>query len=146
MATVLVMKDFTRARPTVQFRLGDRVFTGVTAMGADSMAEIIGMMDAVDENNIPGMLKTIRECATRMLDQPSATEFIRRMASNGPDAVDFVQSQEVISWLVGEFGGRPTEPSESSGVGLPAPTSGQSLTGSTPDVVSTSSPSPGTGS
>lgn len=140
------MKDFTRSRPVVQFQVDDHVYRGIDAMPAEDMVEILAKLQAVDDDDINQVYAMVQYVARELLDKPSADIFVKRMSRGSDRPIDFEQSNEIVMWLMEQYGGRPTMPSGPSGVGLPNPTSGQSLTGSTPDVVLTSSVSPGTDS
>jgi hypothetical protein len=72
----------------------------------------------------------------------------------GPDAasapefvpIELDQVTEVLDYVMGEYGLRPTKPSEDSSPGQPSPESGTNSTDSTSDAVSTSANSPSTDS
>lgn len=140
------MKDFTKARSRVEFQVDGHTYHGISAMPAEDMVEILDMINQVSEDNIKAVYGMVQHVARRLLDKPSADTFVGRMSSGSDYPIDFEQANEITMWLMEAYGGRPTQQPSPSGVGLPSPTSGLSLTGSTPDVVSTSSPSPGTDS
>lgn len=139
------MKDFTRARPTVTFRLDDDVFTGVPAMSADDMVALVATFADMTEDDPVQVAKTIKDIVRNLLDARSAEIFVRRMGDR-TQPIEFDQANDVILWLMGEYGMRPTEQPSPSGSGPASPESGTNLTESTSVAVSTFSPSLGTSS
>lgn len=140
------MKDFSRARPKIQFQVDDHIYYGIDAMPAEDMVDILAKLQGVNDDDIHQVYAMVQHVARELMDKPSADIFVQRMGRGSERPIDFEQANEIVMWLMEQYGGRPTMPSGSSGVGLPSPTSGQSLTGSTPDAVSISSASPGTDS
>jgi hypothetical protein len=136
------MKDFSRARPTVGFKIDNDVFTGVPAMSADDMVTLVATFSDMDENDPVQVAKTIKNIVRNLLDSRSADVFVNRMGDR-TNPIEFDQANEIILWLMGEYGMRPTEQPSPSGSGPASPESGMSLTEPTSVAVSTSSPSPG---
>jgi hypothetical protein len=139
------MKDFSRARPTVSFKIDDDVFTGVPAMSADDMVALVATFADMDEDDPVQVAKTIKDIVRNLLDSRSADRFVNRMGDR-VQPIEFDQANEVILWLMGEYGMRPTEQPSPSGSGPASPASGTNLTEPTSVAVSTSSPSLGTSS
>lgn len=139
------MKDFSRARPAITFRVDDDVFTGVPAMPADDMINLVGSFQTMDENSPAEVQKTMKEIFRKLLDSRSAELLIDRMGDSSRP-IEFDQANDIVLWLMGEYGMRPTEQPSPSGSGQASPESGTNLTEPTSVAVSISSPSPGTGS
>jgi hypothetical protein len=157
---VITMKDFTKQARVVEFTLDGDVFRGKPHLPAQTMIDFtlkVGEMDEESASAKDGM-DTMMECLQMVLMPDSFKRFRERMkdpaADVGPDAAaspDFVpieleQVTEILDWVMGEYGLRPTKPSEDSSPGLSSQESGTSSTDSTSDVASTSATSPSTGS
>jgi hypothetical protein len=135
------MKDFTRTRKPIQFTIDSDVFDAAPAIPADTLMDMTTQFEAMDEGSPDEMIKAMLTVLEQFLLPNSFRRFRERMGSQ-ENPVEFPQVQEVIFWLLEEYGMRPTQQSSGSADGLPLPESGTSLTGPTPDVVSISSPSP----
>ncbi len=138
------MKDFTRERKVIEFKIDGDVFRAVPVIPADVMIKFVQRFEDMDpeskksSENIAALLETLET----LLIPDSFKLFRARMGEN----VDINQVNEVVEWVMGEYGMRPTQPSEPSSDGSSDPGSGTGLTESTPDVVSISSTSPLTAS
>lgn len=157
---VITMKDFTKQARVVEFRLDEDVFRGKPHLPAQTMIDFtlkVGGMD--EESSTPQQgFDTMMECLQMVLMPDSYKRFRDRMKDPaqeaGPDAAtsqDFVpveleQVTEILEWVMGEYGLRPTKSSEDSSTGQSSPASGTNSTASTSDAESTSGTSPSTGS
>lgn len=140
------MKDFSRERPAIEFKIDDDVFTAVSAIPADTMIGFSTRFEGVGENPTSADgVKIMTEMLQTILTSQSYDLFKARM-SDPLRPIDMNQLNEVMEWVLGELGMRPTEPSESSSDGQPSPESGTSSTANTQDVVLISSVSPSTAS
>ena len=133
------IRDFTKQRPTIQFKIDGDVFTASPAIPAQVMIDFAKMFAGMDpdKTSVEDQLQAFSMVLKIVLTPPSLTVFQRRMA-DPTTPVDMEQIENVIEWLFEEYGMRPTQPVESSPPGPPDPDSGMSSTGSTPVVVSTS--------
>lgn len=141
----MAIKDFSRARPEVVFQIDGDVFRGVSAISADDMTTLISTFQDMDSDDPVQVAKVIKDIISKLLDTRSSEIFVRRMGDR-TQPIEFDQANDVVMWLLGEYGMRPTEQPSPSGSGQASPGSGTTLTEPTPVAVSTSSPSLGTGS
>jgi hypothetical protein len=135
------MKDFSKARKPIEFEIdGDR-FDCVPAIPAQTMMDMTAEFSAMDDNDPTQAIKAMMTVLGQLLLPASFALFEQRMKSQ-EKPIEFPQVNEVIMWLFGEYGMRPTEQSSDSADGLQLPESGTTSMGNTPDVVSISPPSP----
>ena len=131
------MKDFTRPKKDVGFTIDADKFDAVPAIPADTLLDMTTEFEAMDEADPKQAIKAMLTVLEQFLLPRSFARFRERMGSK-TEPIEFPQVQEVIFYLLEEYGMRPTVQSSGSADGLPNPESGMSLTGSTPDVVSIS--------
>lgn len=133
------MRDFTRDRPEIQFKIDNDIFKAIPALPARVIVKLAAQFEELsDKDSEAGFEATVAVIDT-LLDEESAVRFRARLEAGAEHAIDVEQVAEVMQWLLGEYGMRPTEPSEPSSIGLPSPVSGMNSTASTSDVVSISS-------
>jgi hypothetical protein len=136
------MKDFTRERKKIEFKIDDDVFTAKSPIPAQTLMDFASAFSSMNEDSaVEDQLAAFQGVLDLVLMPQSLERFKQRM-SDADEPVSVEQVEEIVSWLFEEYGLRPTQPSEPSVPGPPAPDSGMSLTGNTPVVVSTSSDSP----
>lgn len=135
------MKSFTRVRKPVEFEIDDEKFDAVPALPADTMMEMTTEFAAMDEGDPEESIKAMLAVLEKFLLPDSFRRFRARMGDK-QRPIEFPQVQEVIFWLLEQYGMRPTEQSSDSADGLPNPASGTNSTASTPVVESISLPSP----
>jgi len=153
------MKDFTRQARVVEFTVDDDTFRGKPHLPSQTMIDFTLKVEGMDDEKATPQqgFDTMMECLQMVLMPDSYKRFRERMkdptADTGPDAAapDFVpieldQVTEILDWVMGEYGLRPTKSSEDSSTGQSSPASGTNSTDSTSDVVSTSATSPSTDS
>lgn len=139
------MKDFSKERKSIEFMIdGDR-FDCVQAIPAKTLMDLTADFSAMDDEDPTQAIKAMMVVLGQFLLPASFALFEQRMASQ-EKPIEFPQVNDVIMWLLGEYGMRPTEQSSDSADGLPNPEPGTTSTGNTPDVVSISLPSPQTNS
>lgn len=133
----MTTRDFTKDRSKApSFTIGDNVYTAVVGMPAQTMLDFAGAFGDMSQSTpVDEQLKVFTEILGSLLEDDSYRVFLDSMASKHPrNMVDFEQVQEVIEWLLGEFGMRPTQLSSLSATGPDGPEPGTNLTGSTPVV------------
>jgi hypothetical protein len=157
---VIAMKDFTRQARVVQFTMDGDTFRGKPHLPAQVMIDFTLKVGQVEEESATPQqgFDTMMECLEMVLMPDSYKLFRSRMkdpkTETGPDAasapefvpIELDQVTEVLDYVMGEYGLRPTKPSEDSSPGQPSPESGTNSTDSTSDAVSTSANSPSTDS
>lgn len=135
------MKDFSKERKLIEFMIDGDKFDCVPAIPAQVLMDLTSEFTTMDEEDPTQAIKAMQTVLSRFLLPASYALFEKRMADQ-EKPIEFPQVNDVVMWLLEEYGMRPTEqPSDSVG-GLPNPVPGTTSTGSTPDVVSTSLPSP----
>lgn len=140
------MKDFSRERPAIEFKIDDDVFTAVSAIPADTMIAFSTKFEGAGENPTSADgVAIMSEMLQTVLTSKSYDLFKTRM-SDPLKPIDMNQLNEVMEWVLGELGMRPTESPSPSSTGQSSPESGTSSTANTQDVVSISSASPSTAS
>jgi hypothetical protein len=138
-ATDPEVRDFTHRRNVV-FRIDDDVFTGRPGIPAARLLRFLGLMDEMNEKPQSEQTDLIRSAMTLMLTAESADVFNRRL-DDDENPIDLDQVNEVQTWLMEQYGMRPTSPAGSSSDGQPGPDAGTSSTpdGSAPASTSSSS-------
>lgn len=136
------VKDFSRPRTRVAFTIDGDTFEAPPAIPAEvfmEYAERYSRLQARDdeERDLHEMLAAMKDVLAIVLYPQSYELFAHRMRDpNRP--IDLAQVQDVIVWLMEQYGMRPTVPSSESSTGPADPEPGTNWTGSTPDAVSTS--------
>lgn len=139
------IKDFSKARKRIQFKIDDDVFEASPAVPAEILMDFAAQFSDLDPENAPvgKQLEAFRGVLELVLLDDSLTRFSERLRDRR-NPIDIDQMEEIITWLFEVYGLRPTEPSSGSPSGPSVPVSGMALTGSTPAVVSISAASPST--
>lgn len=141
------IKDFTKKRKQIQFRVDDDVFEAAAAVPAEvmiSFAEGFSSMNPENMNpaEVVGALRKVIEVVLA----PSSLERFQERMRDTANPIDMEQLDEIVQWLFEEYGLRPTiEPSGSSN-GDSSLVSGITSTVSMPGVASISAASPSTAS
>jgi hypothetical protein len=140
------VRDFTRKRKRLIFRIDDDVFEAAPVLPGDAYAELVdlynGTADVETYQQQYGMLKSALELALL----PESYERFAARLGNKSNPIDGDQMADVVLWVLEAYGLRPTGPSQPSSDGPASPASGTSSTASTPLVESTSAVSPPTSS
>ena len=117
------MKDFTRERKEIKFKIDADVFEAARAIPGEILAEFAtkfsGISDAPPSEHLPAMLG-----AVEMVLVPESFKRFRTRLSDLENPIDIEQIGEVITWLLGEYGLRPTQLSSDSATGQLSPESG----------------------
>lgn len=152
------MKDFSRKPRVVEFTVNGDVFRGKPFLAAqtmidftvslesvkasDSAAEFEAMLDSLRLVLMPDSFQRFRE---RMRDPSDASRNGAPVPQDGvAPPIEIDQVNEIIEWITGEYGMRPTQPSSESSGGSPSLESGTNSTASTLDGASISVTSPST--
>jgi hypothetical protein len=135
------MKSFTRPRVPIEFEIDDEKFDAARAIPAQALMDMTKQFAAMDEDDSEAAMAAMIAVLKEFLLPRSYDRFLTRMSSK-EEPIEFPQVQDVIFWLLEQYGMRPTQQSSGSSDGLPSPEPGTNSTGSTPDVVSISLPSP----
>lgn len=141
------IKDFTKARKRLQFKIDDDVFEASPAVPAEVLMDFATQFVGTDPENasVDKQLEAFRSVLGLVLLEESLARFNARLRDRARP-IDISQVEDVITWLFEEYGLRPTELPSPSSTGPSGPVSGMVSTVSTPDVASISAASPSTGS
>jgi hypothetical protein len=139
------MKDFSRDRKQIQFKIDDDVFHCRPALAADVLLDFTERFSAIKEDDGAESRAVLVSVLEEVLQPDSFARFRERMADRD-NPVDMPQANAVIEWVFEEYGLRPTQPSSGSPNGQPGPESGMNSMESVPAVVSISVDSPSTDS
>lgn len=140
------MKDFTRQPRVIEFKVDDDVFRCFPRLPAQTLidftleVEKLGE-DMTSEQGIETMIGTLK----MVLIPEHYTRYHERM-SDSANPIELDQTNEIIQWVMGEYGLRPTQSPEGSSTGPSSPESGTNSTGDSPAEVPTSSTSTPTAS
>lgn len=140
------MKDFTRARDQIRFRIDGDVFEACPAIPAEILLEFAARYEdaakiegaALQYEALSGVLKLV------LLETSYSVLSKRLRDRNHP--VDMDQLNDIVVWLMEQYGARPTQLSLESPDGLSAQESGMSLREPALAAALTSEPSPQTAS
>jgi hypothetical protein len=135
------MKDFSRPRVPIQFSIDDDTFDCAMGIPARTLMDMTTEFMNMDGEDPKESIAAMMEVLQKFLLPRSYERFAERMASQ-ENPIEFPQVNEVIMWLMGEYGMRPTRQSSDSAGGLPNQEPGTALTGTTPVAESISYPSP----
>lgn len=136
------MMDFSSPRTEIRFRIDGDVFTAPRELPAEILAEFAERWENIAlDTPIKDQMKMLAEMILMILDPEPGQLFVSRMG-NRANPIGLKQVNDVITWLMEEYGMRPTLPSESLSAMPSLPGSGTSSTDTPPVVASTSSPSP----
>lgn len=139
-------RDFSRQRPRVCFTIDGDTFDASPAIPADLLVEFGTRAEkASTAETLPQQFDLLTSVLELVLLEDSYA-LLRRRMKDRTKPVELDQLNDIIEYLMGEYGLRPTQPSSDSSDGPPNPESGTSSTASTPAAASTSSPSQPTGS
>jgi hypothetical protein len=143
----MAKKDFSKAREPISFEIDGESFEAAEAIPADVLAEGVTILNSIDPETATakdqiGALKGFMEMC---LFPESYERFVYRMG-NKANPIDLDQVDQIGTWLVEQYGMRPTQPSSASTDGSPSLGSGTTSTESTPERVLISGASPSIGS
>lgn len=133
-------KSFSRNRPKIQFEVDGDIFTAASGLPAGTLAEFgVRYADAASDKGIKEQFETLSQVLSLVLLPDSYALFSERL-SDRTRPIDLDQLNDVIVWLLEQYGLRPTVPSSDSSSGSPLPEPGTSSTDGAPATVSTPSP------
>lgn len=140
------LKDFSRPRKRVAFVIDGDIFEAPPVIPAMVLMDYTKSFAATKDTADPAANMDAMTRLLEMILQPSSYALFVQRLGDRERPIGLDQLQEVIEFLMGEYGMRPTQqPSESSD-GLSNPESGTSSPETQPVVVSISPDSPSTSS
>jgi hypothetical protein len=139
------IKDFTKKRKTLDFKIDDDVFHAASTIPAETMIQFAESISSADPTKMSpkemvGALRRVIE----MVLQPESLEIFQRRMADPHNPIDMEQLDDVVTWLFEEYGMRPTSESPSSSAGDSPEVPGTFSMGMLPGAVSISGGSPST--
>jgi hypothetical protein len=143
----MAKKDFSKKRERISFEIDGEDFEAAEAIPADDLARVVTMLNSVDPNvaTPTEQVEAFKSFMETCLFPESYERFAYRMG-NKANPIDLDQVNDISTWIVEQYGMRPTKPSADSSSGPPSLASGMSSTVEPQVVVSTSEPSLSTAS
>jgi len=143
-------KDFSRTRDDISFTLEGETFHAYPGMAAKTLIGYVtkvntAILSAQSAGGVEAQYEACREVMQLCLQKESYVRFDERLGDNDRP-VDLGQLNDIAMWLFGEYGLRPTQPSDNSPDGQSGLESGTFSTESTQGGVSISANSPSTSS
>jgi hypothetical protein len=140
------LKDFSKPRKRVAFQIDGDVFEAPPVIPAMVLMDYTKSFAArKGDEDVAAQMDSMTGVLEMVLRPASYTLFLQRLGDRErPIGLD--QLQEVIEFLMGEYGMRPTKLPAESPDGQPNPASGTNSPETRPDVVSILPDSPSTSS
>jgi hypothetical protein len=139
-------RDFSRKRKRVHFVIDDDTFDATPAIPADLLVEFgVRYEQAASAESLPEQFELLTGVLELVLLEDSYA-LLRKRMKDRHNPVELDQLNDIIEYLMSEYGLRPTQPSPDSSDGQPNPESGTNSTETTQPEASTSSTSPPTAS
>lgn len=138
------MKDFTRQPRVIEFQIDHDTFRCHPRLPAQTLIDFTLQVEKLgDEMTSEQGIETMIGTLKMVLVSDSYTLFHDRM-SNTEEPIELDQANEIIQWVMGEYGLRPTKQPEPSSAGPSSPGTGTNSTDGSPDKESISSDSTST--
>jgi hypothetical protein len=135
------VRDFTPKRKSLVFRVDNDVFSAVAALPALLAMEFASSSEEFEKASATERVVLLRSMFNLILEDDSVERFFERL-SNKADPIDTQTMFEIIDWLMGEYGQRPTESPSGSSNGSETQESGSNLMVTAPVTELTSAVSP----
>jgi len=134
------MKDFTKKRTPITFRVDEDTFEAAPAIPAEVLTDFA--VKFADVESLPA-LKRVEALAEvlEMILKPASFELMKSRMKDKEQPIEIDQLNDIIAWLMEQYGQRPTQPLPDSFPGRLNPESGTNLTETTLVGVSTFNPS-----
>jgi hypothetical protein len=133
------IRDFTSDRKPLKFKIDNDIFEAPANIPAQILLDFSRRYEAMGEQAETGTYIEATQDLIAMVLKPSSVERFKARLSDIENPISLDQLNSILTWLMEEYTGRPTESSEGSSNGQPSPESGTSSTDDTPP--STSEPS-----
>ena len=139
------MKDFTKKRGDISFRVDDDVFHAAPGVPAEVLLDFATQFTGMGPGSpVDEQLKAFRGVFELVLLPESLERFNERMRDRA-NPIEIDQVEDIITWLMEQYGLRPTELPSGSPDGPQNPATGTTSTVITPgaELISAASPSIG---
>lgn len=121
------VKDFSRKRERLIFRIDDDIFEAATALPGKTLARFASRFADIEETPFDKQLDLFADALGLVLLPESNSRFQKRL-DDLENPIELEQASDVIQWLLECYGLRPTGPSSDSSTGPASPASGTSST------------------
>lgn len=136
------IRDFSKKRKDISFRVDDDLFHAARGVPAEVLLDFASEFSGMETSaTVDQQLKAFRSMLEVVLLPDSLTRFNERMRDRA-NPIEIDQVEEIVTWLMEQYGLRPTEQPSSSQGGPPDPVPGITSMASTPGEVSISAASP----
>lgn len=125
------VKDFSRKRERLVFRIDDDIFEAATALPGKTLARFATRFADIEKTPFDKQLDVFADALGLVLLPESNARFQKRL-DDLQNPIELEQASDVITWLLEHYGLRPTEPSSDSSTGPQSPASGTSSTDAPP--------------
>lgn len=129
------VKDFSRKRERLVFRIDADIFEAATALPGKTLARFASRFADIEKTPFDKQLDVFADALGLVLLPESNARFQKRL-DDLENPIELEQASDVITWLLEHYGLRPTEPSSDSSAGPVSPASGTSSTDAPPLQVS----------
>jgi len=126
-AEAIPVKDFSRKRERHIFRIDGDTFEAATAVPGMVLARFAALFNDIEKSAPDKAMRAITD-ALGMVLLPESNALFQKRLDDLERPIELEQASDVITWLLEQYGLRPTEPSSPSSPGLPSPASGTSST------------------
>lgn len=129
------VKDFSRKRKRLLFRIDDDVFEAATALPGKTLARFATRFTDIEKTPLGEQLNVFAD-ALGMVLLPESNSLFQKRLDDLTKPIELEQASDVIQWLLEAYGLRPTEPSSDSSTGQPSPAPGTNSTDAQQPTVS----------
>lgn len=127
-AAMPTTRDFSKPRKRLAFTIDGDTFEAAPALPGDVYAQFVMLSAGTGERQTYQEQYLQMKSALELVLLPESHErFVKRLADK-LHPIDEDQMNDVLLWLMEEYGMRPTQPSQPSSDGQPSPESGTSST------------------
>jgi hypothetical protein len=140
------IRDFTRARKRLLFRIDEDVFEAAPALPGAVLAQFATRFSGIDEKTTAEQQLSIFTDALSLVLLPDSYARFQKRFEDLEQPIELDQASDVVTWLMEEYGERPTQLSSPSSDGPPSPAPGTSSTDAAQPAVSIPVTSQPTGS
>lgn len=132
------MRDFTRQPRVIEFKIDDDIFRCHPRLPAQTLIDFTLEVEKIgeemtSEQGIATLINTLK-----MVLVPDSYKIFHDRMSSTVAPIELEQANEIIQWVMGEYGMRPTESPGASSNGQPALAPGTNSTAVSPAVESIS--------
>jgi hypothetical protein len=123
------VKSFGKVRTKHLFRVDDTddVFEAVSAIPAETLADFAGRFANMEDLDVSKRFGVIIDVLEMVL-LPTSFAILRKRMSDKENPIELNQLNDILVWLLEQYGLRPTQPSSDLSGGQSSPEPGTNLT------------------